>query len=159
MTKRLMLAVLVVAALAVGAPMGTAGATPPADIEMVVDTIIGPFGGGSGPFTAFGPAVDDGLFCDSGFTYDRSGKAAPAPNGNAQGVNIQVFKVFECGDGSGTITAKLQVRINRNGNNFHWNIVEGTGGYEDLHGTGSGFGIFNGPGDITDVFSGGLHAE
>lgn len=159
MRKRLAVAVLVVAALAMGTPMGTAGATPPADVDIVVDTTIGPFGGGSGPFTAFGPAVDDELFCDAGFTYDRSGKPAPAPNGNDQGVNIQVFKVFECEDGSGEIVVKLQVRINRNGNNFHWNIVEATGDYEDLHGTGSGFGIYNAPGDITDIFSGGLHAD
>ena len=148
-------------ALAVAIPSATADATPPADVEIVIETTISD-AGGSGPFFAFGPAVDDGVFCETGFSSDLP--RTKSSGGNAQGINLQVFKKLECDDESGSVTLKLQVRIDRKGNNFNWNIVEGTGDYERLHGTGEGFGIFLGPNpegndQILDILDGKMHID
>ena len=146
------------AALAISLPSATARATPPSDVTIVADTTIGP-DGGSGPFMADGPAVTEGLFCPSGFSLDVGGKAAGFQSG--RGVNFQIFKVFFCDDESGAIIMKLQVRIDQKGNNYSWNVVEGFGAYEDLHGTGQGFGISppEDPNQITDTFTGKMHVD
>jgi len=76
------------------------------------------------------------------------------------GFNVQVFKAFICDDGSGTFGLKLQVRIDRNGVNFNWVGVGGTGEYADLLvGVGSGVGIEGVPcGDplecVLDLYTG-----
>lgn len=140
------------AALIVALP-ATATATAPLDVTIEVDTSIEL---GGGPFVATGPAVDDGLFCASGDTFDVAGKVA---GGTPQGVNFQVFKLFVCDDGSGAAVIKLQVRIDRKGDNFNWNVVDGSGAYEDLHGTGGGIGIPTGPTSVFDIFSGGMHID
>jgi len=75
-------------------------------------------------------------------------------------VNIQAIHQFTCDDGSGDFLVKLQVRGNQDGNNFHWNIVGGTGDYEDLHGSGKGVGLpICGPDCVFDVYTGGLHID
>lgn len=156
--RKVSLLIAVASALVVVLPAATVSATPPSDVMIVVDTVVGP-DGGSGPFTADGPAVDDGVFCSSGFTFDVFGKAAGFQSG--RGVNFQVAKVFICDDESGAIVMKLQVRIDQKGNNYSWNVVEGFGAYEDLHGTGQGFGISppDDPDQITDTFMGGMHID
>ena len=141
------------AALIVALPATTVTATTPLDVTVEVDTSIEL---GGGPFTATGPAVDDGLFCASGDTFDVAGKVA---GGTPQGVNFQVFKLFVCDDESGAALIKLQVRIDHKGDNFNWNVVEGWGAYEDLHGTGRGIGIPTGPTTVFDIFSGGMHID
>ena len=141
------------AALIVALPATTVTATTPSDVTIEVDTSIEL---GGGPFTATGAAVDDGLFCGSGETFDVAGKAA---GGTPQGVNFQVVKLFVCDDESGAVSIKLQVRIDRKGDNFNWTVVEGWGAYEDLHGTGRGIGIPTGPTSVLDVFSGGMHID
>lgn len=146
------------AALAISLPAVTATATPPSDVTIVAETTLGDTGG-SGPFTAEGDAVTDGLFCSSGFSFDVGGKAAGFQS--ERGINFQVFKAFVCDDESGAIIMKLQVRIDRKGNNYSWNVVEGFGAYEDLHGTGRGFGISppEDPDQITDTFIGRMHND
>lgn len=81
-------------------------------------------------------------------------KAAGWQSGSA--VNLTVGKDFTCDDGSGTFSAKLQVRIDfAEGVAFRWVITGGTGAYQNLHGAGSGFVV---PVD-TDIYQGGLHID
>ncbi len=103
---------------------------------------------------ATGAAVDDGVVCGTGEVVTTFVTAAGFQSNRA--VNLTVGKEFTCDDGSGTFSAKLQVRIDFDrGVSFHWVITGGTGDYEDLHGAGSGFVV---PVD-TDIYQGGLHVE
>lgn len=138
--------------------MAPVGATPPSDVVFAEKTDLL---GGPGPFTASGPAEDYGIICATGIQQDVGPpKFAPGfPfSGKPRGVNVQVFKLFTCDDGSGTFLVKQQVREDRRGNNFNWKIVSGTGDYVDLQGAGSGFGLRNcGDDCLFNVYEGGLH--
>ena len=133
--------------LLTGLVAAPAGATSPGDVEIVVP-------GFEGPFVATGAAVDEGVVCGSGDVVTTFTKAAGFQSGFA--VNLTVGKKFTCDDGSGTFSAKLQVRINfAQGVAFRWVITGGTGDYEDLHGEGSGVVGF----PDTDIYQGGLHID
>jgi hypothetical protein len=77
------------------------------------------------------------------------------------GFNWQGIKHFTCDDGSGEFYVNLQARIDfRKGTTFHWNVLRGTGDYEDLHGAGSGVGLpFCGPNCVLDVYDGRIHID
>ena len=124
-----------------------AGATPPSDVEIVVP-------GFEGPFEATGIAADDGLLCAQGEVFNTAISGAGFQSNRL--FNLTVFKEFTCDDGSGTFLVKLQVQVNfSSGTSFNWVVVSGTGDYEDLHGTGTGFVV---SGD-TDVYQGGVHID
>jgi hypothetical protein len=97
------------------------------------------------------------VICPAGQTVDLFGKASGATS--QTGVNFQVAKQFSCDDGSGEFYVKLQVRIDRKGDNFNWVILGGTGAYEDLHGGGNGTGIYLGgdPEVVLDLYKGTAH--
>jgi len=157
MKKRILIALVVVLALATTGSLVWA-ATPPVGVVFEVPTTIP--GGGLptfGPFTATGPAVDDLIVCASGDTRDVFGKTSGFQS-QTGGVNIQVVKRFTCGDGSGEFFVKLQVRIDKKGDNFNWNILGGTEDYEKLHGTGKGIGLPL-PEDVLDLYSGKVHVD
>lgn len=143
--RRILMILATVFVLLLMVPLVPAGATAPADVEIVVP-------GFEGPFVATGAAVDDGIVCGSGEVVTTFVKGAGFQSG--LGFNLTVGKLFTCDDGSGTFSAKLQVRI-AEGVAFHWVITSGTGDYEDLHGAGSGFVV---PVD-TDIYQGGLHID
>ena len=132
-----------------------AGATPPAAVDIAVETSLV---GGVSPFVASGPAVDNGIICSSGSVVDASGKVTGA---SPTGFNFQGVKHFTCDDLSGEFFVNLQARIDfRKGVTFQWNVLSGTGSYENLHGAGSGDGLpACGPDCVLDVYSGGLHLD
>ena len=131
--------------------------SPPANVTFEVQTIIPPEGGRNfGSFTAAGPAVDEGLVCASGETIDVDFHDSGFQS--KTGVNYQVVKLFVCDDGSGEFSAKLQVRYDRRGDNYNWNIVGGTGSYVKLHGTGTGTGLPT-PDGVFDILNGKLHID
>jgi hypothetical protein len=132
-----------------------AGATSPSEVHIDVETSLL---GGPGPFVASGPAVDAGLVCTDGMVVDASGKVTGfSPNG----FNFQGVKHFTCDDGSGEFFVNLQARIDfRKGITFQWNVLSGTGDYEDLDGAGSGVGLdICGPDCLLDRYDGGLHID
>jgi len=136
-----------------------AGATPPSEVVIEVESSLV---GDPGPFVASGPAVDDGVVCDAGLVVDASGKVTGF---SPTGFNFQGIKHFICEDGSGEFFVNLQARIDfRKGTTFNWNVLGGTGDYENLHGAGSGIGLPGVPcGDpgfcILDIYLGGLHID
>ncbi len=154
MLRRLVvLAVALAVAMAMALP---AGATPPSAVTIEVDTLFA----GTGTFTATGPAVDDGVVCATGETFDVFGKVSGM---GKKGVNIQVVKEFTCDDDSGSFFVKLQVKVFFAGpvlSSFNWVVTEGDGAYEDLHGSGSGDGLPPNTGfDILDVYEGKMHID
>ena len=137
---------------------GLASSRPTA-VQFEVPTTFGSDGAPSfGPFTASGPAVDEGLVCPSGDTIDVFGKASGFQSAKG-GLNFQVVKLFTCDDGSGEFFVKLQVRVDWKGDNFTWTITGGSGQYEDLHGTGQGIGMDVVPDGVLDIYTGALHAD
>jgi hypothetical protein len=135
-----------------------AGATPPSDVLFEVETSFIP----PAPFTASGPAVDDGLVCDSGIVVNASSKVAGF---SLNGFNFQGIKHFTCDDGSGEFFVNLQARIffDFTPTKFQWNVVGGTGDYESLRGAGRGVGIAGVPCGtfdcVLDVYDGGLNID
>lgn len=77
---------------------------------------------------------------------------------NTNHVNFHHQKTFTCADGSGTITADLQVtfRFDNNADSFNWTIISGTGAFTNLRGSGSGVGLEL-PGEVDDTFTGSVH--
>lgn len=155
MKKYLLLSLGILLALAITLPAGAA--SPHKGVNFEVETSLL---GGPGPFVASGPAVDDGLMCNAGTVVNASGKATGF---SPRGFNFQGIKHFTCDDGSGEFFVNLQARIDfRKGTTFNWNVLGGTGDYEDLHGVGSGSGLPGVPcGDpgvcVLDVYDGKLH--
>ena len=151
--KRLPLTLVLVTALVIAMAVPV-GATPPSDVHIEVETSLS---GDPSPFSASGPAVDEGLVCDTGMVVDAAGKVTGF---SPTGFNYQGIKRFTCGDGSGEFYVNLQARIDfRRGVNFNWNILRGTGDYEDLHGAGGGVGLACEPDCVLDVYDGGLHSD
>lgn len=136
-----------------------ATATTPSDVEFLVESSLT---GDPGPFTASGPAVDDGLVCATGTVYDAAGMVKGF---SPTGFNFHGIKHFMCDDGSGEFFVNLQARIDfKRGVSFNWNVLSGTGAYEDIHGAGSGIGLGGVPcGDpelcVLDIYDGGLHID
>ena len=86
--------------------------------------------------TAEGPAVEQGLMCES-----AQGELLNLVIGwREPEYNIGALKRFTCDDGSGTFTVRLQARlIEEQGYPFRWVILDGTGDYEGLRGAGGGW--------------------
>jgi hypothetical protein len=156
--RKLRIALVLTAALFVATAVPVS-ATPPSGVTIEVETSLL---GAPSPFVASGPAVDAGLICDSGIVVNASGNVTgSSPNG----FNWQGIKHFTCDDGSGEFFVNLQARIDfRKGTTFNWNILRGTGDYEDLHGAGRGVGIAGVPcGDVDacvlDIYDGRVHID
>ena len=147
--------IVVVAATLLAALAAPAGATPPSDVGIEVETSLL---GAPSPFVASGPAVDDGVVCDSGEVVEATRKVTGF---SKNGFNFQGIKQFTCDDGSGEFFVNMQARIDfRKGVTFNWNVLSGTGAYEKLHGAGSGVGLeICGPDCVFDVYFGGLHID
>ncbi len=129
-------------------------ATTPDRVEIAVTTYFGD----PSPFVATGPAVDQGLICAAGIVVEDFGQATGF---SQNGFNFQGVKHFICADGSGEFFVNLQARIDYSrGTTFNWNVLSGTGDYEDLHGVGSGIGLdICGPECVFDVYDGEVHID
>ncbi len=136
--RRVLIVLAALVMLLLALPVAPAGATPPSDVEITVPGFVGPF-----------TATSD-VICPTGTVADLAGKAAGFQSG--QGFNLQIVKEFTCDDLSGSFVLKLQVRI-ADGVRFNWIVVDGTGAYADLHGSGTGFVLL----PDTDVYMGGMH--
>ena len=104
-----------------------------------------------GTFTA-----DSDLLCDSGTTTDQTLVA-----GNGRAITFHNLKTFECADGSGTFTLRIQAKVKPCSPTDAgvWNVAGGTGEYEGLKGTGSLVGTYfpadcEGPEGIDDHLTG-----
>ncbi len=129
-------------------------ATTPDRVQIEVTTSYGD----PSPFVATGPAVDQGLICAAGIVVEDFGQATGF---SQNGFNFQGVKHFICADGSGEFFVNLQARIDYSrGTTFNWNVLSGTGDYEDLHGAGSGIGLYIcGPECVLDIYGGKVHID
>jgi hypothetical protein len=100
----------------------------------------------------------DGPFDATGRSLCPSGQVATTYNfflGSVpDGFNLVVGKSFTCDDRSGTFDVVIYVEVKPRAerNNFRWLITHGTGQYEGLLGSGTGFG--DSLGDGLDHYTG-----
>ena len=127
-------------------------ATAPADVQIRIETTLPSEGFPFGPFTATGPV------CPSGETIDVFSRSAGFESGNR--LQILVVKQFTCADGSGTFSVLFRVHLTFEpfSNTFTWTVLDGTGAYARLHGSGSGFGTPTANGG-TDTLIGRMHID
>jgi len=139
-------AVAALAAAMVLAGSGFALATTPTPVTIEVVTTSP----GAGTFTTSGSGL-----CSSGTTSDQV-----FGTGSQSGVlaNFHDLKTFTCADGSGTFTANVQAQLifGSPTDSFTWNILNGTGPYATLRGSGTGVGDEL-PTQIDDHFVGAVH--
>src|SRR5712691_2334350 len=146
--RRLGMFVGVVATLTIAMGVLTvspAAATPPEAVQ-----ITGPIDvTGTGTFTATGPV------CLSGAVDTSLDKVVGGQSGKQ--IQILVIHGFTCDDGSGTFEVLLQVHLvfDPFSDVFTWNVLSGTGAYQKLHGTGTGFGVPTATG-IFDTYTGAM---
>lgn len=159
MRKFLVLAT-VAALFTVALPVGSAGADSPfEEVSLEVTTEFSLTAPPNGPFTAGGSAVDAGLICESGWSYDSGGKFSPRNNPNV-GVNIQAVKIFLCGATSWTddvpdgFVMRLQIRFDKKGGSMNWVVIDGWGSYAGIAGNGDGTSAGSMAEGITDLLSG-----
>lgn len=154
MSKKLRLSLLV-SALAVMMTVVPAMAAPPAGVHIEVTATIAQ---NPDPFTASGPAVEDGIICPAGESTDLSVVVTGPPAGAFR--ILRVLKRFACADDSGTFDVRLLVHLDltTNATTAGWQIVGGTGAYAGLHGQGKLVGHPIVPGvSITDIYDGQVH--
>jgi len=146
--RRLLLVFVLAAAM--GTVALPAGATPPTQSE-ITNPIPDVFDPNPTDFTATG-----GVVCAAGTAEGVHFKPA---GGGATGVNFQIVKKFTCGDGEFFVKLQVRLSFDTSTTTFNWNVVGGTGAYEDLHGSGSGFSTLCGPDCVIDNYVGGFHID
>ena len=159
--RKLILLAAVAALILVALPVGSASADSPFEkVSLEVNTEFGPGMPPNGSFTASGPAVGDGLICESGWSFDPGvGKFSPRENPKV-GVNIQVVKIFLCGATSWTeevpdgFVMRWQIRFDKKGGSIKWVVVDGWGKYADIAGNGKGSSFGSMAEGFTDSLSG-----
>ncbi len=139
-TSRLCATLAVIAAVAVTATTVPAQAATPVHID--ADEVFG----GQSTFTS----TIDG--CASGSVSNGDFRIGGGPGSSFGKFNGR--KVFACADGGGFVV-RLQAKFGSSGSTGTWAIVDGWGGFEDLHGAGTLVGTPTATG-INDVYDGTL---
>ena len=137
------------------AAISPVAAATPVGVEIVSHMDFNQEGGfNTGDFLASGPAVEEGLICDSGTVQDTRLILAgfQSPTGRIQ---IPVRKTFTCDDDSGEIFIKIQVHLDLTSQTetFSWVVLGGTGDYSDLRGSGGGTTVGDGSNPQTGNFN------
>jgi len=128
---------MVVAAVTLVAAIAPVAAAAPQPVTIVVVNTFPDSPPPFGTFTAFGSAVDSHLLCPSGTTVDVRNDWAGGQSGHK--LQILVIKELTCADGTGTFFIKMQVHIDSaTGETFTWVVLNGTGAYGHLQGSGPG---------------------
>ena len=140
------------AAVAAAAPVSAAA---PMGVEIVSPMTFAPPGEFNfGTFEASGPAVDEGLICESGDVND-TGIILAGGQSRVGKLQIPVYKTFTCPDGELFIRIQVHLDLETFTETFRWVVLGGTGAYANVRGSGSGFSFSEDPnvGNV-NVYSG-----
>jgi hypothetical protein len=149
--------IIILAILLLAMPVSpVAASSPPIDVVINVDIDYSEYPY-AGPFTASGPAVDEGLICESGNTVNIRHSNTGWQSWRAY--SFHVWKEFTCADGSGTFIVKIEGRWEEVGGSGTWMILDGTEEYANLHGTGEADSFFIEPWFGLDIYQGEMHSE
>jgi hypothetical protein len=160
--RKLILLAAVAALFLVALPIASAGAGSPFEkVTIEVDTSFPEGLPPNGPFKVLDPAaVDAGLICESGWSFDAGGKFSPRDNPDAGALNIQAVKVFLCGAEALTFEAddgfvmRLQIHFGKKGGSINWVVIDGWGDYTSIAGNGKGSSVGSMATSVTDTLSG-----
>jgi hypothetical protein len=111
----------------------------------------------SGPFTATGAAVADGLLCASGTITELHTHGVGLPDGDFR---VLVLKQLACDDRPGTLELVLWVDVVEGvGNSFEWQALWGTQALADIcGGGGEGSGVWAQDPAVIDSYAGRLRS-
>lgn len=132
-----------------------AAAKPPSIVEFVVPTVISD--PGESPFTATGLPGGE---CPKGTTYQLVGVPLDRRGPFA---HWEFLKQFVCEDPDHSFTLLLTAWFGSDEYPLpmvfgYWTVVDGTGAYENLRGSGRLRGYYEcGPGCVVDTYTGRLH--
>jgi hypothetical protein len=135
------LAAVMILGLAVGSSVA---AGPPTSVTIVSPMAFNQEGGfNHGTFTASGPAVDQGVICESGEVDDT--RLLFIGWQSDLGAQIPVWKTFTCESGD-AFFVRIQVHLDfaTSTETFSWVIQGGTGGLAGIRGSGSGTTVSDG---------------
>jgi hypothetical protein len=124
------------ASLALVTVIGPVSAAAPQQVAIVSSVTFTP-DGNLGDFDASGDAAEEGLICASGTFVDTGIHFAGYQSGRGI-VQLQVFKEFDCGDGTFFVKMQIQANFDTGFETFTWVVQGGTGAYEHLRGSGRG---------------------
>ena len=142
--------VVVLAAVLAAFAAAPASAAAPKAVEIVSPMTFAPPGEFNfGTFEASGPAVDDGLICESGDVND-TGIMIAGGQSRAGKIQIPVYKTFTCPDGELFIRIQVHLDLETFTETFSWVVLGGTGAYADVRGSGRGFSFSQNP-DVGNV--------
>jgi hypothetical protein len=147
--------VIVATTLALIAAAAPASAAAPKAVEIVSPMTFAPPGEfNSGTFEASGPAVEEGLICESGEVND-TGIILAGEQSRVGKIQIPVWKTFSCPNGDLYIRIQVHLDLETFTETFTWVVLGGTGAYANVHGGGDGFSFSDNPdaGNV-NVYSG-----
>lgn len=147
---------LIVAALVgtvIAAASAPAAATPPTGVEIASPIDLTD---GTGSFAVI--TDDGGVLCDAGTVENLFSLFV----GGQSGFQAQILAVheFTCDDGSGSFLLSLRVKLDfsTGTTSASWSVLDGSGDFEKLHGSGSLVGTPScGPDCILDTYTGAVH--
>ena len=142
-------------ALLAALPTVPANASPPTEV-VIVSSID--FATGTGSFDV--SADDGGVLCDAGSLENLLTRFVGGQSGSHG--QILVVHEFTCDDGSGSFLLSLRVKVDFDAGDTtaSWSVLDGTGDYAKLHGSGSLVGTLSCEGDcILDTYTGGMHID
>jgi len=125
--------VATLAVLMVAAPVSAGSTVQPVEIESVMVV------GGNPNVGDFERTSGSDLICDQGAVTDTRyvWGASQGRGGNPNGLQLQVDKTFDCGDG--LLFLRLEIKGVLADETFLWTVVGGTGPYAGVHGHGDGW--------------------
>jgi hypothetical protein len=142
--------VIVATTLALIAAAAPASAAAPKAVEIVSPMTFAPPGEFNfGTFEASGPAVEEGLICESGEVND-TGIILAGEQSRVGKIQIPVWKTFSCPDGDLYIRIQVHLDLETFTETFTWVVLGGTGAYANVRGGGDGFSFSDNP-DVGNV--------
>jgi hypothetical protein len=154
---------LIAAMLILALPLSPVSASsPPLDVQFVFDEAWydPPEGPIQGTFTASGPAVEAGLMCPEGITFNIWGHATPK---NEHGsYTFHILKALTC---TGTdpevdwFIMRLEGQSTDETGTFNWMVWKASGIFAKLHGTGNATVDYDGPYEFVGTLLGKLHID
>jgi hypothetical protein len=149
MRGRIFIGSMLVAFIALLALAPAAAATPPRPISITVDTSFEP--GAVDPFSSTG-----GVVCAAGSVSTPVTRFVGFQSDTH--AQILIVKHFVCADGSFDLLLRVRLDFATTDTVGTWSVLDGTGAYAKLHGSGTLTG--DGMGEsVLDVYTGTMHID
>ena len=120
--------------------------------QPITITVVTTEDGASDPFDATG-----GVVCEQGVVGNAGGHFVGWQS--TTHAQILILKRFTCDDGTFDILLRVKLDFETSDTVATWSVVDGTGAYESLRGSGTLIGTNDGGETILDEYVGGMHID